>query len=992
MPSPERADKALESQRKPDGAGVPPEKPVPAFERRQVGRWTLLKPLARGGMGEVYLACSGGIEGAERPCVIKLVRREHASDRSFLARFFDEARIQAQLQHPGVAQVLEASTEQSGSPYVVLEHIEGRNLSEIRQRAAQLKAPMTWADGVAIAVTLTEALVHVHERTDAQGRALEIVHRDLSPQNVMVGYNGEVKLIDFGTARGENRKCQTVSGIVFAKPGYVAPEVANQNQPGPQADLYALGIMLWELVVGRRFLTGDPAEHLSAVAAGERNPQPICTTMNVPLSLDTVIARMTAFRLADRYQTAREALADLVRVLSQAPSLADGERSVRGRISQFMQSLYPSEPARTRAEFGRLVHEHRKQTQTKNLIPQSPTPADVTRLLPGTRYRIDRQLGKSAMSVVYEAQHIDLGRRVALKVLPKEHCDKRDFEAQFRREARALANLRHPNLVQLHDFGVSQDGRPYYAMELLSGKSLKENHELLHWREALRIGVAMCDALGVAHKNGIVHRDIKPANILVTEGGAAKLIDFGVAQDQTALDQNAEAEAEANAALVNKDGGVEEPGTESLKVWGTPEYMAPEQFGSKEVDGRADLYALGTVLYELLTGSLPHVADTHVALLDRKQNRTPKAPRLLMKDLSAPRTIDWALLRVLSADPNQRFANANQFKEALQLALDAPARIRRARRLGFVAAACVVTLAVGAGAFQKYGAPASHRGEAFRAEFDEGLEDNYAGRNGDGEHDGPSAQGAAGEQPHDKLAPAEYAAVAAIAADPASARVELDDSAEPTNGEIATGRAIAGGLALDLDDEADGDANAGAGGVNGAGAAAVGVNGAVANTGAVGVTAGAGTAGASGVNAAAGDAANGANAAGVNPTAGTAASLSNDVQEELARADKLSQGNDGDRHTALEIYRKLGEQHPQNAAVLAGWSRAASRAKWWGESLRVAIRWAAQDPSTDAQLNLARTQRLVGQRYGAIQTLERLIELEPGNEPAQSMLRKYRAD
>src|SRR5690606_2690336 len=158
---------------------------------------------------------------------------------SFLARFFDEARIQAQLQHPGVAQVLEASTDQLGMPYVVLEHIEGRNLSEIRQRAAQLKAPMTWADGVAIAVSLTDALVHVHERTDAEGRALEIVHRDLSPQNVMVGYGGEVKLIDFGTARGQNRRCQTVAGIVFAKPGYVAPEVANNSPGGISSDVYA---------------------------------------------------------------------------------------------------------------------------------------------------------------------------------------------------------------------------------------------------------------------------------------------------------------------------------------------------------------------------------------------------------------------------------------------------------------------------------------------------------------------------------------------------------------------------------------------------------------------------------------------------------------------------------------------------------------------------------------------------------------------------------
>lgn len=918
MPELERADKSLKSFNSRTNRGAPPEKPNPVFERRSVGRWTLLKPLARGGMGEVYLACSGGIEGAERPCVIKLVRREHATDRSFLARFFDEARIQAQLQHPGVAQVLEASTDQSGMPYVVLEHIEGRNLSEIRQRAAQLKAPMTWADGVAIAVSLTDALVHVHERTDAEGRALEIVHRDLSPQNVMVGYGGEVKLIDFGTARGENRRCQTVSGVVFAKPGYVAPEVANQNQPGPQADLYALGIMLWELVVGRRFLTGDPAEHLAAVAAGDRNPPPLCTTMNVPLALDTVIARMTAYRLTDRYATAREALADLVRVLSQAPSLADGERSVRGRIAQFMQSLYPSEPARTRAEFSRLVRDHRQQTQSaKSQIPHSPTPADVTRLLPGTRYRLDRQLAKSAMSVVYEAQHIDLGRRVALKVLPKEHCDKPDFEAQFRREARTLANLRHPNLVQLHDFGVSQDGRPYYAMELLTGKSLKDLTQPMSWREALRIGIAICDALSVAHKSGIVHRDIKPANILVTDSGAAKLIDFGVAQDLAA-------EAEAAATAVTSP--PEEQHSDALKVWGTPEYMAPEQFGNKELDGRADLYALGAVLYELLTGVLPFTAETTVSLVERKQTRAPKPPRLVMSDMSLPRTVDWALLRVLSADASQRFSNATQFKEALQLALDAPARIRRARRFGMVAAVCVATLAVGAGAFQRYGSSLGQRSAAFQAEFDEGLEDSYANQ----------APEVGAEESDVPAASSPQAPPAVVHPEP----LDLDDDARPTPPAAA---------ALDIDDSANDLEDRPS------------------------------------VEEAAAPTSDGARS-------NSNVALPEDVVTELNRADKLSRGTDGDRHTALEIYRSLGETYPESSRVLAGWSQAASRAKWWGESLRVAIRWAALDSSSEAQLNLAKTQRLVGQRYGAIQTLERLLEQEPNNETAQAALRKYRRD
>ena len=142
---------------------------------RPFGRLMLLRQLARGGMGEVYLASAGGIEGAERPCVVKIIRREHADDKSFLARFLDEARIQAQLQHPGVAQILEAAKDEEGKPFVVVEHVEGRNLGEIRNRAQQLGARVAWPEAVALGVAMADALAHVHERTDAAGRPLEII-------------------------------------------------------------------------------------------------------------------------------------------------------------------------------------------------------------------------------------------------------------------------------------------------------------------------------------------------------------------------------------------------------------------------------------------------------------------------------------------------------------------------------------------------------------------------------------------------------------------------------------------------------------------------------------------------------------------------------------------------------------------------------------------------------------------------------------------------
>src|ERR1700737_2252231 len=139
---------------------------------RIFGRRTLLKLAARGGMGDVYLAATTGIEGAERPCIVKTVRRDHIHDGSFLARFVDEARVQSQLQHPGVAQVLEAATDDAGEPFTVVDYVEGRSLGELRQRAIQTGVRIEWADAVAFAIEIAQALAHVHERPGADGAPL----------------------------------------------------------------------------------------------------------------------------------------------------------------------------------------------------------------------------------------------------------------------------------------------------------------------------------------------------------------------------------------------------------------------------------------------------------------------------------------------------------------------------------------------------------------------------------------------------------------------------------------------------------------------------------------------------------------------------------------------------------------------------------------------------------------------------------------------------
>lgn len=965
---------------------------------RSLGRWTLLKPLARGGMGEVYLATSGDIEGAERPAVVKLIRREHAQDKSFLARFFDEARIQAQLHHPGVAQVLEASTDQSGKPYVVLEHVEGRNLSDVRSRASQLNVQLSWADAVAIAIRLGEALHHVHERTDASGKALSIVHRDLSPQNVMVGYAGDVKLIDFGTARGENRRCQTVSGIVFAKPGYVAPEVANQNQPGPQADLYALGVILWELVMGRRFLTGDPTEHLTQVATGTHNPPAVSLTNNVPLELDTVIARLTAPRLQDRFETAKEAVTALGRVLSRASSLADGERSIRGRLAHLMGRLYPSEPTRTRAEFANLVAGHRQRSERQLDVPKSPKPdaAGLKDVLPGTRYRILSELSRSSLSVVHEAEHVDLGRRVALKVLPAEHCSNPRFEAQFRREARALVQLRHDALVTLHDFGVSSDGRPFYAMELLHGETLK--HTLaggpLDWRRAVRIALDICGALASAHHRGIIHRDVKPANVFLTDSGETKLIDFGISQAEAAAPPK---EGEPEAA---KDDSSEQPADQdgAVCLHGTPEYMAPEQLGRETVDERADLYALASVTYEMITGYPPHStgsSDSVMALVDAKKHERVLAPSKGGAQ-GTPKALDAALIKALHPQPEQRFLTATLLGQALEHCLSAPARGRRRRRRLSVAAGAVAISAMGAVAFAATDEPVrrsvlSRLSNWMNADqnaaamlptqhLEEQVRPDDATRADVASNTETPGEGAGG----DPANPIKAGPANPTNTDPGP--LEANDSVERVGGEpIIEGAEDPSVIAADSTADPGSTSNAES----------------------IGNTESIGNAGASNPESAKdkqlaqaepsieGEQSPPAEASpsakdSANDTAAPPDALPAEVVTALKQAKRLTLSNRADREVALHRYRKIAEDHPKHPDVLSGWSKAAARAKWWGESLRVALRWAASDSSPDAHLHLARTQRLVGQRYGAIQTLERLLERLPEHPEAKETLARYR--
>ncbi|HYQ00821.1 MAG TPA: serine/threonine-protein kinase [Polyangiaceae bacterium] len=890
---------------------------------RRFERYTLLKRIARGGMGEVFLATAGGIEGAERPCVVKTIRREHEEDRSFLARFLDEARIQSQLQHPGVAQIMEATNDCAGKPYVVVEFIEGRNLGDVRARAGQLGMRMGWAESLAVSIVMADALAHVHERTDAGGKPLDIVHRDLSPQNVMVSYAGDVKLIDFGTARGQNRRCQTIAGIVFAKPGYVAPEVANNTPGGIPADLYALGIMLWEMLAGRRFLAGDPAQHMALVAAGKRNPTELAALIGAPKELDALVAKLTAVSVEERYSSARQVMNDLVRLLQRAPSMADGDRSVRGRIAQLMQKLYPAEPARTRVEFSRLVAQARATDvpapAPAPVIPPSPVAPVVEvdpTLLPGTRYRLVRVIGRGAMGVVHEALHLDLMRSVALKVLDPERMGV-DAERRFKVEARAIAQLEHENLVKLFEFGVAQDGRPFYAMELLSGESLDQKLERekgMDYREAIAIAVQACRALETAHAASVIHRDIKPANLFLSSDGKVKLLDFGVAKA---------------AFNVESDG-------EGLSIVGTPEYMAPEQ-ARGEADQRSDVYALGVVLFELLSGRLPHAAESPVLLLDAKFRKEPESLRKLAPERGIPKMVDVAVSRALSTEPEHRYKSAAELRAALEAALDEPQTSVPSRRK-WVARGLASAVALGVMGVIAVGASRPEIREKAVASLNPVIEkvQAFRARAAERAHGTETAAvtAAPAQAPALAMQPAAEVALAAqdeVVAEPApgtgvaTATPVIDADVPTTNedGEIDDDptHAIAEKVALaDVKGEdAKGEADS---------------------------------------------------------SSGSAAALAQ-AQELTAKGNELK---------ALNVLRRAAKNSPNDVKLLEALAAAAEKDRAWGEAVRTVRHLVEVEPSLESKLQLARLERKTGHRERALQLVRSVLADNPDSPEARGML------
>lgn len=265
------------------------------------------------------------------------------------------------------------------------------------------------------------------------------------------------------------------------------------------------------------------------------------------------------------------------------------------------------------------------------------------------RYKVLKELGRGAMGVVYLGKDPTIQRFVAIKTMRLDEADDaeklQEVKSRFFREAESTGRLAHPNIVTIYDAGEEQD-LGYIAMEVLEGTTLKHwsrKPNLLPLDKLIPIVATVADALDYAHQEGVVHRDIKPANIMITKGATVKVMDFGIAK----------------MASSSK--------TQTNIVLGTPTYMSPEQIAGKKVDGRSDIFSLGVVLFEMLSGRPPFTADNLSALLFAIAHNPHPSIKVIRPDI--PPALQHVLNQALEKDPALRFRRASEFAQELRACL-----------------------------------------------------------------------------------------------------------------------------------------------------------------------------------------------------------------------------------------------------------------------------------------------------------------------------------
>ncbi len=580
------------------------------------GRFQIDGFVAEGRVAQVFAAMR---EGTPRHVALKVLLPAFAQDKDVAQRFLAALEQARALEHPGIVPVFACGVDR-GWLFGASEMVFGGNLDSF----VEPRGPLPPREALRITIDVTRALAY------ALGRG--VVHGGLRPSNVLVSLRydapdlAQFRVTDFGMADVDR------SMVTFD--GNTAPERLFGTSANPAMDVYGVATLLYQLLTGDKPFQHVSATRLEHAVMHDVLPRP---TGQVPAQLVSLMGRCLRKNPAERPADARALLRDLEGIERALDSVAAVRTTQR------------TAPAPD-------------DTQTK--LRREATPAPGAHPLVGQeldgRFRVVSYMRSGGMAQLYYGTQTQEPSRVAIKVMHPHFAREPEVVRRFAQEARLAAKLDHPNIVRL--IHVGDDPRLlYYAMELLRGEDLSvrlKQRGRMAESQATDIGIAVARALAYAHGLGVVHRDIKPGNVMfsaIDEREQVKLLDFGIAKvlDQLPGSLTSSGVSSHRSAI-----------TVAGDLVGTPRYMSPEQGRAQAVDHRADLYSLGVVLYELVTGVVPFDGETALQIIARHVQDQPRPPSSLADGLHPG--LERVILELLQKTPEKRPSSALEVAQALE--------------------------------------------------------------------------------------------------------------------------------------------------------------------------------------------------------------------------------------------------------------------------------------------------------------------------------------
>jgi serine/threonine protein kinase len=573
----------------------------------KVGKYGLIREIGRGSFATVYLARD--IE-SQHVYAVKIMHSELSQDSELLTRFHREASILKRLDDPHIVQMVDYGND-NNVPFIVMDYIDGQNL----KYHILTNGPMEPLRALGYTRQIAEGLDAAYKQS--------VVHRNIKPQDILVNAEDIVKIVDFGLARTHDMPAITQENVFLGTAYYIAPEQAESGRSADtRSDLYSLAVVLFEMLTGSPPFSGENVVDIVIKHIQERVPSISSLRPDLPVEIDAFFEKAMAKPPAGRYQTPLEFIAALDQLQQRIQVVPTSQRTPNLGDEQVMQS----------------------NTTT---VPQVATDADLNFLVGKSlgQYRMVERISAGYMGGVFKAYDPHLDRYVAVKVLPAYHARDPIFLKRFMQEARSLAKLQHANIVPIHEFG-EQDGITYIVMEYVVGGTLKGRlkGQAIPVEQSVDFIIQAASGLAYAHRNGIVHCDVKPANMLLRKDGHLLISNFGITKI-----------LEGMTNLTRAGTGI-----------GTPQYMSPEQGTGQPVDHHSDIYSLGIVLFECLTGHVPFTADSPLTIIVKHLNNPLPVEHL--RAIGVPQPIEQVLLKMTAKAPADRYQTMEDVINALTVA------------------------------------------------------------------------------------------------------------------------------------------------------------------------------------------------------------------------------------------------------------------------------------------------------------------------------------